>query len=108
MNTTWVERLPLDMRQRVAAGGRRGNTLCQEEAGLRQPLAVFHADDNFCLPHASVRQALAEPVSTKGTGSAPQWQLGTPAMAAGWTDRVWTLQEVLRYRVPPWPPRQAV
>jgi len=29
-------------------------------------------------------------------------------MAAGLTDHVWTLQEVLRYRVPPWPQPQAV
>ena len=27
----------------------------------------------------------------------------TPAMAAGLTDHVWTLREVLLFRVPPWP-----
>jgi hypothetical protein len=32
----------------------------------------------------------------------------TPAMAAGLTDHVWTLQEVLLYRVPPWPQPQTV
>jgi hypothetical protein len=31
------------------------------------------------------------------------WQPWTPAMAAGLTDHVWTLQEVLLYRVPPSP-----
>jgi hypothetical protein len=36
-------------------------------------------------------------------GSAKQWQPCTPAMAAGLTDRVWTLREVLLFRVPPWP-----
>ena len=30
----------------------------------------------------------------------------TPAMAAGLTDRVWSLREVLRHRVPPWPQPQ--
>jgi IS1 family transposase len=34
-NTAFVERLNLDLRQRVAAVGRRVNTLCQGEAGLR-------------------------------------------------------------------------
>jgi hypothetical protein len=27
-------------------------------------------------------------------------------MAAGLTDHVWTLREVLRFRVPPWPQPQ--
>ena len=35
INTAFVERLNLDIRQRVAAIGRRVNTLCQGEAGLR-------------------------------------------------------------------------
>jgi hypothetical protein len=30
------------------------------------------------------------------------------AMAAGLTDHVWTLREVLLFRVPPWPQPQAV
>jgi hypothetical protein len=29
-------------------------------------------------------------------------------MAAGLTDHVWSLQEVLLYRVPPWPLGQAL
>jgi hypothetical protein len=29
-------------------------------------------------------------------------------MAAGLTDHVWSLREVLLYRVPPWPPVQTV
>jgi hypothetical protein len=32
----------------------------------------------------------------------------TPAMAAGLTDHVWTLREVLLFRVPPWPQPQTV
>ena len=41
INTSFVERLNLDIRQRVAAIGRRVNTLCQGEAGLRDQLALF-------------------------------------------------------------------
>ena len=58
---------------------------------------------DFCLPHASLRVPLPQPVPTNGTGSAKQWRPCTPAMAAGLTDHVWTLREVLLYRVPPWP-----
>src|SRR5215468_7591980 len=84
-------RLNLDIRQCVAAIGRRVNTLCQGETGLRDQLALFQVYHNFVLPHASLRLALTEPMPTKGTGSAKVWRLCTPAMAAGLTEHVWTL-----------------
>jgi hypothetical protein len=67
------------------AGGRLGSTAC------------------LALHHASLRQALAEPIPTNGTGAARGWRPWKPAMAAGLTDHVWTLREVLLFRVPPWP-----
>jgi len=103
INTAFVERLNLDIRQRVAAVGRRVNTLCQGEDGLQSQLALFHAYHNFCLPHTSLRQPLLIPERTNGTGSAKLWRPCTPAMVAGLTDHVWTLREVLLFRVPPWP-----
>jgi IS1 family transposase len=103
INTAFVERLNLSLRQHVAAIGRRVSTLCKGEEGLRQQLAVYHVYYNFCLPHSSLRQALPLPLPTNGTGSAKHWRPQTPAMAAGLTDRVWSLREVLLFRVPPWP-----
>ena len=90
INTAFVERLNLDIRQRVAAIGRRVNTLCQGEAGLRAQLALFQTYHNFVLPHASLRQALRIPEATNGKGSARWWRPCTPAMAAGLTDHGWT------------------
>jgi len=103
INTAFVERITLSIRQHVAAVGRRVTTLCKGEDGLHQQLALYHVYHNFCLPHTSLRQPLPQPVPTKGTGSAKQWQSRTPAMAAGLTDHVWTLREGLLFRVPPWP-----
>jgi hypothetical protein len=103
INTAFVEHLNLDLRQHVAAIGRRVATLCQGADGLRQQLALFQTYHNFCLPHASIRQPLPQPLPTNGTGSAKHWRPCTPAMAAGLTNHVWTLREVLLYRVPPWP-----
>ena len=102
INTAFVERLNLDLRQQVAAIGRRVATLCKGEDGLRHQLSLFQTYHNFCLPHASVRQPLPQPLPTNGTGSAKLWHSCTPAMAAGLTDHVWSLREVLLYRVPPW------
>jgi hypothetical protein len=106
INTAFVERLNLDLRQRVAAIGRRVNTLCKGEAGLLDQLAVFQTYHNFVLPHASLRQPLLVPEPTNGTGSARLWWPQPPAMAAGLTDHVWSLKEILLYRVPPWPQPQ--
>jgi hypothetical protein len=103
MNTALVERLQLSLRQRVAAIRRRSATSWKGKDGWGQQLARFQVYPHFVLPHARVRQALAEPIATNGTGSAKQWRPCTPAMAAGLTAHVWTLREVLLFRVPPWP-----
>jgi hypothetical protein len=103
INTSFVERLNLNIRQHVAAVGRRVTTVCKGEDGVRQQLALYQTYYNFCLPHASLRQPLPQPVPTNGTGSAKMWRPCTPAMVVGLTDRVWSLREVLMYRVPPWP-----
>ena len=103
IQTAFIERVNLSIRQHVAAVGRRVATLCKGEDGLHQQLALYHGYYNFCLPHASLRQPLPQSLPTNGTGSAKQWRPCTPAMAAGLTDHVWSLREVLLYRVPPWP-----
>jgi IS1 family transposase len=74
INTAFVERLNLDIRQRVAAVGRRVNTLCKGEDGLQHQLALFHVYHNFVLAHASLRQPLRVPEATNGRGSAKVWQ----------------------------------
>jgi hypothetical protein len=106
INTAFIERVNLTIRQHVAAVGRRVTTLCKGEVGFRQQLALYHLYYNFCLPHASLRLPLPQPELTKGTGSAKRWRPCTPAMAAGLTDHVWTLREVMVFRVPPWPQLQ--
>jgi hypothetical protein len=108
INTAFVERLNLDIRQRVAAIGRRVNTLCQDEAGLQQQLVLFQVYHNFVVPHGSLRQRLLVPEPTHSRSAAKVWRPCTPAMVAGLTDHVWSLKEMLCYRVPPWPQPQIV
>jgi hypothetical protein len=108
INTAFVERLNLSLRQRVAAIRRRSATSCKGEEGLSHPLVLFQVYHNFVLPHASLRQRLPLPEATNGSGSARLWRPCTPAMAAGLTDHRWSLREVLMFRVPPWPQPQAV
>ena len=103
IQTAFVERLNLTLRQHVAAVGRRVSTLCKGEDGLRQQVAVFQCYYNFCLPHTSLYLPLPQPEPTHDSGAATQWRPRTPALAAGLTDHVSTLREVLLFRVPPWP-----
>jgi hypothetical protein len=69
IQTAFVERLNLTIRKHVAAVGRRVSTLCKGEDGMRQQLVLYQVYYNFCLPHASLRQPLAQPMPTHGTGS---------------------------------------
>jgi IS1 family transposase len=108
ISTAFIERLNFDIRQRVAAVGRRVNTLCRGEASLLDQMVLFQTYHNFVLPHVSLRQPLRDPEPTNGRGSEKVWRPCTPAMAAGLTDHVWTLKEVLMFRVPPWPQPQTV
>ena len=94
IKTALVERLNLDIRQRVAAIGRRVNTRCQGEAGLQEQLALFQVYHNFILPHARLRQPLLIPEPTHGSGSAKMGRPCTPAMAVALTDHVGSLKEV--------------
>jgi len=50
---------------------------------------------NFVWPHEGLR------LRTLGPGH--RWQERTPAMAAGLTDHPWTMEDLLRYQVPPTP-----
>ena len=108
INTAFIERLNLSIRQHIAAVGRRVTTLCKGKDGVRQQLVLYQVYYNFCLPHTSLRQPLLVPEPTQGTGSAKRWRPCTPALAAGLTAHVWTLREVLLFRVPPWPQPQAL
>jgi len=95
------DRLNLDLRQHVAAVGRRVTTLCQGEDSIQHQLVLFQTHYNFALPHAGLRQALLLAKATNGNGAARVWRTYTPAMAVDLTDHVWPLKEVLLFRVPP-------
>jgi len=91
INTAYVERLNLTIRQLVPGLGRRVNTLAHTPDSLARQVSLVQTYYNFCLPCRSLDSA--------ATGVRQR----TPAMAVGITDRVWTLQAVLAFRPPPFP-----
>ncbi len=102
INTAFIERINLTIRQHVPALGRKVSSIAKTEKGLTQQLSLFRAYYNFCLPHLSLRLLLDEPQVTKN-GSVKKWQERTPAQAAQITDHRFSMQELLAIRIPPWP-----
>jgi IS1 family transposase len=100
INTSFVERDNLTQRQSNRRLTRRTNGFSKEITWFEKQLWLSLAYYHLVLPHRSLRQRLAVPVPTRGTGSPRLWDLVTPAMAAGLTDHVWTTTELLSYRVP--------
>ena len=66
-------------------------------------LEWWRAYYHFVRPHASLRVALVQPRERGGKLLAQRFRQRTPAMAAGRTNRRWTVREVLSYPLPPVP-----
>lgn len=102
ISTYGVERNNLTIRQHSRRVGRRVNAFSKERGFLEDQLALSFAYYHFVIPHRGLRQRLEHPVPTKGTrGSPKSWRERTPAMAAGLTDHIWTMDELLSFRAPP-------
>lgn len=93
MNTAYIERLNATFRQRLAGLVRRGRCLLRREVVLEGGMYLMGCVYNFCTPHESLRL----PAST-GSGV---WRGRTPAMAAGITTEVWSVGDLMWYRVAP-------
>lgn len=100
INTSFIERQNLTMRQLNRRLTRKTNAFSKELSWFEKQLWLSSAYYHFVLPHDSLKVPLVEPLSTKGCGSPKKWAPVTPAMKAGITDHVWTLSELLRFRVP--------
>jgi transposase-like protein len=95
LNTAYIERLNATFRSCLAVLGRRTRHSARRVSTVARGMYLVGTVYNFCSVHSSL------------TTEAGRRQ--TPAMAAGITDHVWTVGELLNYRVPPprWePPRR--
>ena len=102
ISTYGVERNNLTIRQHSRRMGRKVNAFSKDGEYLKYQLALAFAYYHFVVPHRGLRQRLAQPQLTKGLkGSLKKWGERTPAMAAGLTDHIWTMDELLSFRVPP-------
>jgi len=102
INTYGVERNNLTIRQHSRRMGRKVNAFSKDRDYLEYQLTLAFAYYHLVIPHRGLRQRLSKPVPTKGPHATyKKWKQVTPAMAAGLTDHIWTMDELLSFRVPP-------
>ncbi len=92
LNTAFIERLNATVRERLAALTRKCRHAARRLDGLHRGMYLIGCTYNFCWPHHELSKAI---------------HLGfacTPAMASGLTDHIWSVRELLTYKVapPPW------
>jgi IS1 family transposase len=96
-----VERVHLPLRQALAPWARKTSSFCKDRERMRQRVVLCQGFDNMARPHLSWRQPLPPHERTCRGAIQPRWRERTPAMAAGLTDHVWTLRELLTAKCEP-------
>ncbi len=96
INTSYVERDNLTSRQNNGRLVRKTLSHSKRKDSLQHHLDFEDAVYNLVRPHSALRIKLCPP-----TAHGRVWTPRTPAMAAGLTDHIWTLKELLCYCSPP-------
>jgi IS1 family transposase len=97
INTAFIERLNLTLRQGIAAFTRRSWATAQLTPELETHLEWWRAGYHFCRPHQSLRLKFKTPQARKGRQTPRHYQDRTPAMAAGLVAHVLSVEELLLY-----------
>ena len=97
IQTAFVERLNLTVRQGIAALARRTWGVAQSPAELLLHLQWWRAYFHFTRPHASLDELSAEPRVRRGRRLPQRRRHRTPAQAVGLTNHRWTIVELLSY-----------
>ncbi len=101
VNTAFVERVNLTLRQGVAALARRTWATAQAAPALLAHLEWWRGYYHLVRPHASLRVPLGQPNERGGRRIPRRYRERTPAMAAGLTHRRWTARDLLLFPLPP-------
>jgi len=94
LNTSFIERLNGTFRERLASLTRKCRHAASKIETVQAGIYLIGCTYNFCFSHCELSKS-----QTKGGFGFPC----TPAMASGLTDHVWTVKELLLYKVPPPP-----
>lgn len=92
INTAYIERLNLTIRNSLARFIRKSMNCSKILGRHTHALDFFQAWYNFVKPHKSLRRRIDQ--------GRKKWMQRTPAMAEGLTDHVWTIKELMAFRIP--------
>jgi len=92
IGTSYVERINLTIRTCLARFIRKGVNFSKTITMHQRTLDLFQAWYNFIKPHDSLK--------VKVDSQNRKWLQRTPAMAENITDHIWTLKELLTFRIP--------
>jgi hypothetical protein len=96
-----LERLHLTLCPALAPRVRKRWSFWKDRTPMRRRMVCFQAFDNFARPPMSLRLPLSAQEPHASGLLQPQWGHRTPGMAAGLTDHVWTLRELLTAKFEP-------
>ena len=100
INTSFVERINLSIRQCVSKLTRRTWGPADYTRELLEHLDWWRAYYHFVRYHESLEVELATPSRRKGKQQPIRYRRRTPAMVAGLTHKRWTVKELLSYPLP--------
>jgi len=94
LNTSFIERLNGTFRERLASFTRKCRHAASKIETVHTGMYLIGCTYNFCFAHHELSKS-----KTKGGFGIPC----TPAMASGLTDHVWSVRELLTFKVAPSP-----
>ena len=97
INTAYIERLNATFRQRISSLTRRSRQAASQQKTLHASMYLVGTVYNFCVPHHSLRLPIWLSERRK------YWVQRTPAMATGLTEHIWTVEELMTFKVSPTP-----
>ena len=92
INTSFVERINLTIQQSVSKLARRTWVTAQYTTELSEHQYWWLGYYHFSRWHESLRMRMEEPIARKGKQRSKEYRKMTPAVAAGLTDRRWSVK----------------
>ncbi len=97
LNTSFIERFNATLRQRLSNLTRRSRQTAHKVETLHNGMYLVGSVYNWCVPQRELRQPNWQQPQQ------PRWQERTPKVASGLTDHLWSVSELLKYKIAPSP-----
>ena len=96
INTSYIERLNATFRERISALARRSRNLYKQQRTLEASSYLVGTVYNFCKAHKSLKRK----VFIDSSARSHRYLKRSPASAAGITNHIWSIEELLSFKIP--------